>query len=316
MKWPAVVIRKFADFLSLITYKLVSSRYLVNQRNSTSSPDPIEADFGIVIVTFELRQSERAIPLLKQIRLSGISAPIALVVNGNFNGGYDSDLRQKLFQELADIPNVYLTMTRKFHGLSHNWNLGIRLLGCKSTLVLNDDIWIDLGSFKAEVSRIRALGMDSPLTTINRSFSHFLIDDSALNSVGWFDERFVGIGEEDGDYYLRYCDYYNKPPLDVHTNAVVHFNDANSGSEIKGVTKYSLANLVFAGIKYGSPPDGNPGFFGELRIPNFDSSYRLDAEDFRRSLGPWEELNELELSARMNNLLSENARNCRPEVTE
>jgi hypothetical protein len=38
---------------------------------------------------------------------------------------------------------------------------------------------------------------------INESFSHFLVSKNTIGEVGWFDERFLGIGHEDGDYARR-----------------------------------------------------------------------------------------------------------------
>jgi hypothetical protein len=274
-----------ANLLSLLAYKIVSRKSLGGGVLKTSDSDADLDAFGIVIVTFEARQFTRAISLIKQIRLSGVTEPIALVVNGNFHAAFDPKLRQELYLTLASTPNVFPIFIRKFHGLSHNWNLGIRLLGCETTLVLNDDLWVNISNFKAKLYRILNGSSARSLVTINRSFSHFLIRDSALKLIGWFDERFVGIGEEDGDYYLRYSLRFSEPPLDFHTNSIVHFNDSDSGAERKGVSKYSLANLVYSKLKYSAPINGNPGIFGECRTPNFDPAYRIESEDFRRELG-------------------------------
>ena len=293
-----------ANLLSLVSYKIVSRKILVGGALKTSNSDSDLESFGIVIVTFEARQFTRAIPLLKQIRLSGVTEPIALVVNGNFDATFDAKLRHELYLTLATVPNVFPIFIRRFHGLSHNWNLGIRLLGCKTTLVLNDDLWVDISNFKAELNRILSDSAASSFATINRSFSHFVIRDSALKLIGWFDERFVGIGEEDGDYYLRYSRCFSEPPLDFHTNSIVHFNDSDSGAERKGVSKYSLANLVYSRLKYSNPVSGDPGIFGECRTPNFDPAYRLEPEDFRRELGSWKDLNETDFIDRLLNSLT------------
>ena len=292
-----------ANLLSLLSYKIVSRKILGGGSLNTSNSDRELVSFGIVIVTFEARQFTRAIPLLKQIRLSGVTEPIALVVNGHLHSTFDSKLRNELYLVLATIPNVFPIFIRKFHGLSHNWNLGIRLLGCETTVVLNDDLWVNVSSFKSEMNRILNESAGGSLATINRSFSHFLIRDSALKDVGWFDERFVGIGEEDGDYYLRYFRCFSEPPLDFHTNSIVHLNDSDSGPERKGVSKYSLANLAYSRLKYSMPLSGDSGIFGECRIPNFDPVYRLESEDFRRELGVWKDLSESEFLDRLSDSL-------------
>ena len=41
------------------------------------------------------------------------------------------------------------------------------------------------------------------LPVINQSWSHFMISREVIIRVGWFDERFPAIGNEDEDYESR-----------------------------------------------------------------------------------------------------------------
>ena len=39
-------------------------------------------------------------------------------------------------------------------------------------------------------------------------FSHFVVSKTELDKLGYFDERLLGVGEEDGDMRYRYIDMY------------------------------------------------------------------------------------------------------------
>ena len=284
-----------ANLASLVAFKLASRESAVRIKNAKSKSDTeFDGELGIVITTYESRQLSRALPLIEQIRKSGLTLPIAVVLNGNFSGNYNIKSRRKFQKELAMFDGVHLVVLRKFHGLSHNWNLGIRLLGCRTSLVLNDDVWVEINTFESELNRILSENGTSRLLIINNSFSHFIITEDCISKIGWFDERFLGIGEEDGDFFLRFKLGFGIEPSNATTNSIVHFNDTDGGEEAKGITKYSLANLVYTNLKYQVGEEG-PGRFGELRTPNIQPNYQLENENFRRTFCNWENLNEKEL---------------------
>lgn len=293
-----------ANFASLVAFKLASRGNSVRfQNQTTSSNTEFTGDIGIVVTTYESRQLSRAIPLIKQLRRGGITFPIVVVHNGNFSGNYNEELRRKFLSEISGIDGVFLASMRNFHGLAHNWNLGTRFLGCKKTLILNDDLWIDINTFASELHRILDSNSQADLILLNKSFSHFIISENCIKNVGWFDEHFLGIGEEDGDYFLRYRIEYKKNPVSEFTNSIVHFNDGDSSHENKGVAKYSLANLVYSQLKYRVNENG-PGEFGEFRTPNMNTKFRLDIEDFRREFRLWETYDSDELSSKLREHMS------------
>ena len=70
----------------------------------------------------------------------------------------------------------------------------------QQVFLLNEDINIS-PSFKKDLISSGILNAEFGL--INGSFSHFMIHKSLIQTVGWFDERFPGIGYEDHDYEIR-----------------------------------------------------------------------------------------------------------------
>jgi hypothetical protein len=66
-------------------------------------------------------------------------------------------------------------------------------------LILNDDIYCDL-EFRYHLEKLEDL---PTIFTLNGSFSHFVINKEVISRVGWFDERFIGVGWEDGDMICR-----------------------------------------------------------------------------------------------------------------
>jgi hypothetical protein len=82
-------------------------------------------------------------------------------------------------------------------------------------LVLNDDISIK-NNFLEFINHQNT----NSLLTINNIFSHFVVQKHFLNSINWFDERFLGIGWEDLD--VREKLYYNIE--NINTDLVYSFH--------------------------------------------------------------------------------------------
>lgn len=124
--------------------------------------------------------------------------------------------------------------------------------------MLNDDITITKDQFFDSLESLISQGNN--LFKINGSWSHALIDRRIVDQVGWFDERFLSIGEEDGDFEWRLGKISKGetiPSVSLphiinhvdHENCLVGMNKTNK--------KYSQFNLDFAfGTKYRVDPAG------------------------------------------------------------
>jgi hypothetical protein len=93
------------------------------------------------------------------------------------------------------------------------WNRGILNASNERVLVLNDDLTIHPNSAKPATGFFADL--EQSLTQylgsfkVNGSFSHYVINRTELIEVGFFDERLLGLGEEDGDFCWRYHERYD-----------------------------------------------------------------------------------------------------------
>lgn len=205
---------------------------------------------GIVITTFEKRQFDRALPLVEAIRASGCDYPILIVLNGNLRGDHDRANRMDFLRAVSDIENVEIVTLRKMCGMSHNWNLGIRLIETDATLVLSDDLMVDSELFLTEIDQAFVVAERDGFCLINGAFAHFVFTDRVRQTVGLFDERFIGFGEEDGDFMWRHIYALGRPVSECRVPAIRHTQDRTRGDDAAGVDKYSLANATYLQEKY------------------------------------------------------------------
>ena len=217
------------------------------------SPDgqlPGGLNRGIVVTTFEDRQFDRCLPLIGQIRSSGCAYPIMVVMNGNLRGDHDRSQRARFITELASFVNIEVVSLPVMYGISHNWNLGIRLLDAETTLVLSDDVRVQPETFMKKIETAFRISSTRGFCLINGTFATFCMSDLARRKIGLFDERFVGFGEEDGDYVWRYENFFRQPIPSTRVSAIKHLSDETRGDYVSGRTRYSLANEVFLNQKY------------------------------------------------------------------
>jgi hypothetical protein len=156
-------------------------------------------DYSIGIVTyverFEKSFKQLAIELSKQF--PDIEKNVIL------NGFPDTPKQLKYIKEatkfLNEIGFTRVLTFERHQALAKGWNLLVINSDAPKVLILNDDCEIKL-NFRNEFESQRG---ERDWLFLNQSFSHFLVSKSTIKTVGWFDERFLGIGHEDGDYARR-----------------------------------------------------------------------------------------------------------------
>jgi hypothetical protein len=79
-----------------------------------------------------------------------------------------------------------------------------------------------------------------------------LLNKSEISKVGWFDERLLGVGEEDGDMEFRWSKFYNSDFKSVNSDNIINFVDNSSDLNIlkHSESKYSKFNRDFINSKY------------------------------------------------------------------
>jgi hypothetical protein len=208
-------------------------------------------DITIGITTFSKRYNyiEKLIPQIRK----HTNNKIILLINGEQNGDFNEDYRDKILKLCVNYNNVYPIFFIETRGLSKLWNTILIHSNTTDVLIFNDDIEIHSNDiFKKIVSHINS-GEYNGLTKINNSFSHFLVNKLFIDEIGYFDERLLGFGEEDGDISFRMLKKDFKVN-NIFVNDVVNIISTTRHNHIKpGIGKYSNFNRHFIyNIKYKS----------------------------------------------------------------
>ena len=198
---------------------------------------------SIIISTFEARFFDYAIPLINSLR-SEITTPIYVVINGNYSKSQNNIALQEFLINLGNYRDIYPIAFSNFHGCAELWNTGIVHADTEFFIILNDDIHVYPKIFKDSMQLINKSIDEYGLVTINRAFSHFGISRKCIQEVGFFDEHFLGIGEEDRDYFYRYELIYEKKPFNLSLDAFFNLSDQSRDHSIKKISgsKYSQFN--------------------------------------------------------------------------
>jgi hypothetical protein len=203
--------------------------------------------YSIVITTFDKRFESDLIPLINSIKTLRPEVEIILTVNGPCRAHFDQTYRAKLLQFLARYDEIYPTIFPEFQSLAKMWNRGVLTASHERILILNDDLKIQADgdiSFFDHFERVLEMSPDT--FTINGSFSHFVVSKKEVIEVGFFDERLLGLGEEDGDFYWRYHEKFNKEIADLEIGMIDNIHsDVTDAGYTKGIRTASKFNRDF-----------------------------------------------------------------------
>ena len=156
--------------------------------------------FSLGIVTYVARLDQHFIPLLRQVSHLFDDTEIIIAINGYHDESIQLAYLKKMNDLLSDFPNIKCVQYTHPQSLSMLWNDLIKHSSYSKTLIFNDDLQLN-GKFRKNLNNSGLLGED--VSIINSSWSHFLISKKTVSQVGWFDERYFGVGFEDHDYEAR-----------------------------------------------------------------------------------------------------------------
>jgi len=165
-----------------------------------SSKPHSDTSFTFGITTYKERYQPYLQPLVKKLVYLFPEVPIVIAVNGYHNLSEQEKYLEQIVEWVKPYKNVSLITYNEPQGLCKLWNQIVIKAPSQKVFLLNDDINISK-SFKNGILSSGIL--DSEFGLINGSFSHYMINKSVIKTVGWFDERFPGIGYEDHDYEIR-----------------------------------------------------------------------------------------------------------------
>jgi hypothetical protein len=218
--------------------------------------------FSLGVVTYLGRFDTYFKPLLRRLNLIFPDYDIIVFLNGHHNLEKQIGYLQQATTFLAQFPQVRYLTNISHQPLARAWNWLIMMAACQHILLLNDDLTMNL-EFRHNLERLESV---PDVCTINKSWSHVIINKEVVRQAGWFDEGFQGMGYEDYDYIFRLARQgIRVRNLDIHgiLNYLAPSTDA-SWAAISAVTagKYSKINYDYflrkwAWSEYGEVPVHN-----------------------------------------------------------
>jgi glycosyltransferase involved in cell wall biosynthesis len=276
------LLRKSATAFHLASLKLVklSDTNKIGLEHKSIVASFAESNSTSIVITTFADRFHLSLPLIANIRNGGVTRPIYVLINADHGNIFDHDARTTFVSAISQYPSTFpITLGRKL-GMSALWNTAIRCTGSEFVLLLNDDLSVHPSSLSQTIDKLFESVEQNGLTILNDSFSHFAISRKCISDVGWFDERFLGFGEEDGDYSWRYEDFYKRTPTNIRMNGLSSHSSDVGYEQIQSndLNKYSLFNTAYLYKKYSFGNGGHKGTFGleALKvIPEVDP-YPLD----------------------------------------
>lgn len=227
-------------------------------------------NFDIGITTFSLRYNFLE-SLVKKIREFEIENNILICINGEKDGEFNEEYRKKVLNLCSQYKNVFPIFFLEVRGLSKMWNTLAIHASKDNILMLNDDIVVSspsvFHSTSAHVESQEYFG----LTKINGTFSYFIVNKSFLHEMGYFDERLLGFGEEDGDITYRVIKEKKRNIFEIQVGGLTNIiSDIRHNHVKSGMGKYSWFNRNFIfNEKYNcsNATSGISGMFGVVCDP-------------------------------------------------
>ena len=209
--------------------------------------------YSIGIQTYVYRFDSYFKPLLARVHRQRPNVEKVVFVNGQHKEPFSEQYRKDMMQYASNFQNTFLVMSPIFRGCSFMWNTSINYTSNHYTLILSDDVIVLDGffdEFENMLKQNHELGDES--FRINWHWSHFCIHRNDVidkNRVGFFDERLLGLGEEDGDWMWRFQNKFGRH-MRNYTTDKLPFNSDNSclpgkNTKTHSGTKYSAFNRDF-----------------------------------------------------------------------
>lgn len=225
--------------------------------------------YSITIQTYVYRFEPYFKPLLAEVHRQRPDVEKVVFVNGQHKEKFHEDYRKSMMQYASEFQNTFLLMSPIVRGCAFMWNNCINYSSGEYVLVISDDVIIYDGFFD-EFEQMLAYNHQhgDESFRINYHWGHFCIYRKDVmdseNGVGYFEERLIGFGEEDGDWMWRYQNRHNRHMRNYTTNKLPFHTDNTClpGKNTRPLklgdtdSKYSAFNREFMESKMEHDPTG------------------------------------------------------------
>jgi hypothetical protein len=240
-------------------------------------------NYTIAITTFSKRYKfiSKLIPQIREHK----DNKIFVIINGEKDGHFDEEYRVNILKLCMENTNVFPIFYVETRGLSKMWNTALVASDIDNMLILNDDIEILTRDIFDKTHNHILSDKYHGLTKMNGSFSHFIVNKPLMENVGYFDERLLGFGEEDGDITYRLL------KMGIHVgniavNGLINIvSDVRHDHVVAGIGKYSNFNREFV-YNYKYKPDNTSqikGMFDSPMAEALNNETQYPYEKFFRS---------------------------------
>jgi len=245
--------------------------------------------YSIGIVTYVKRFEKFFKPLVLSLEKYFPRVEKNYVLNGFYDRAVQQDYLEKAREFLRGTSASNVVAYDENQSLSKCWNQLVLHSAAPKILIMNDDV---------EIGRLFKWCLEAQMrmfeaAVINKSWSHFFISKNTIRQVGWFEERFPGVGHEDADYALRMALAGGRkfiPRMFEHNiycfgiHNIVAKNEDPGWKQVSASinNKYTSANSDFFDSKWESSPkplEGGINAYGQkyMRIkPGMETSMFYD----------------------------------------
>jgi len=255
--------------------------------------DKIKNDYSIGVVTYVARYNKYFTPLIKQLTSIFPDKEIICTINGHPDTSLQIEYLKNVTAFLNQFPNVKYITYEIHQPIARCWNWLVLMSFSPAVLILNDDIKVSL-LFRKDFEK--AFVKNQEFFVINKSWSHFLISKNRIKEIGWFEERLLGSGDEDGDYISRMV-RKNMKVTNVPCRGVINYVAEQKNAGWKNICgadhgKYSNINKEFM-IKKWSPnyfKEGGAVLAKDMKTPLFYDFSCLDTKNiFLKDIGRYDQ---------------------------
>jgi hypothetical protein len=220
-------------------------------------------EYSICIVTYHARFENYFKPLIKKISKIFPEKEILCIANGHPDKTLQISYLNNFTKFCKNIKNIRYLTNDSHQSLAKCWNQLLILSGSELNLILNDDTQVT-ELFREEFEN-KIINNNIDFTTINGSWSHFLISKKIIWEIGWFDENLLGIGHEDTDYMCRMAISGIKEIKDTNCLGIKNYVAPATNPSFKEISeitdgKYSLSNKIYIEKKYKNENKNNQAF--------------------------------------------------------
>lgn len=242
------------------------------------------------ITTF-CRRYEMLEKMIENIKRFSPDVEIILIVNADYRIDFNEQYRKNILGLCERFTKIYPVIFPQFTGLSKMWNTIVLNATNEYICILNDDLDIRVDIVAVVEKIISEMKKPSDLfVKVNNSFSHFICTKKVIDDLGYFDERLLAFGEEDGDMTWRYIKKFRRKIKSVDIEGINNIGEGymtpHPNMKLKEVNQERLVpafnrNFIFH-KKYGRSIWGIRGMFPWRMRQKLSDKIQYPYEKFKR----------------------------------